>query len=120
MQIGPVFLHAEQGIAAAGKFHRVVVHQGVQEGFQCANVRAADEHSGIGNQSTANHHRIQTGVFLLQDADIGKSTNISVEAQWDRAVLHGIGEPFPVHLTLIELLPHSWVNGQFFDGIAVV
>ena len=119
MQVGPVLLHAEQGVAAAGKLHLIIIHQGVQKGFQRARVRAAPEHSRVSNQPPPDHHGIQAGKRFLQSVDIGEGADIPVEAQGIFTVLYGVGEPFPVYLTLIKLLSHPWVDGQLPDGIAV-
>ena len=120
MQVGPVLLHTKQGVAAAGKLHLIIIHQGVQKGFQRARVRAALEHSRVSNQPPPDHHGIQTGILGLQGIDFGKRADISVETQRISAVFHGIGEPFPVHLAFIKLFPHPRVDGQLPDGIAVV
>ena len=80
LEEAPVFLHPEHGIAAAAEGRLVLFQQSIHKGFQRGTIRPAAEHTGVGQQTSAQHHTGDLGKFLTERANLGQRPEIAVIA----------------------------------------
>lgn len=119
-EVKPVLFQAEHGVSGAAEIPGVDFQQLADKAFQSRRGGAAGgEHSGIADQTPADHYGIDLRVFFLKIPDLGGSTQISIVAEWVFAVFHGVVEPVIMNGASVEFLPHPWVDGQLPDGVAV-
>ena len=83
-------------------------------------VGAACEQTRVCHQSPAHHHGFQLWKFRLQLLHVCQGEDIAIVAQRVFTVAPCEAEHGHIHIPIVELLAYPGVDGQLFDGVAVV